>query len=309
VALVATAMAFASFVGGNGSLLISVSPAAVDRPALYTLDGRRSLRLLASSSTDPTGSGAYSPDGTTIAFSRLDASKQKLSLWLMDATGRNRRQIVADVGSPTFAWAPDGKHLTVFTRQSNEIVLVDLLGQQTAIIGRRIRAESIDWAPDGHSIYFEGWQTGSVPLSCRPGICALDVHSGKLRQVVLDDQHLTSWGHYWITVAPDGKRLAFVRDCFSGVCQQLPNPNGLVVTNGNGAHARVLVRGAVGWPVWSPDSSSIAYVDQYTGVGARANTIRVVSVSTGSITRFKAFPAEAAADSPPRVALLSWQPR
>jgi Tol biopolymer transport system component len=310
VSLVATAAAFASFAGGNGSLLISLSPADVDRPALYALDGRGHPRLLAPDVSSQYGSGVYSPAGTTIAFSRVNAAKQTLGVWLMDATGGHRRVIIADLGSPAFAWSPDGKHLAVFLQGPGELALVDLHGKQRAILGRRIHAESMDWAPNGRTIYFEGWETGSVPVSCRPGICALDVRSEKLRQVIVDDQRRTSWAHYWVTTSPDSKRIAFVRNCFSGDCRQLRNTDGLVVANANGSGARVLVRGAaVGWPVWSPDGSSIAYVEQYTGAGPPANTVQLVSTSTGAVRPLKAFPAEPGAQSPPPVGLLSWQSR
>jgi Tol biopolymer transport system component len=307
-ALLATSIAFASSGGTNGSLLISLTANRAD-PALYALDRRRGLRLLVPGSGRFSGTGAYSPGGTAVAFARFDATHTKLGLWSVGPTGRSLRKLVAAVPSPVFAWDPDGKHLAFYAPASNEIVLVDLEGRQVAVLGRRIHAESIDWSPDGRTIYFEGWESGSAPVACRPGVCALDAGTHALRQVVVDDQRDTSWAHYWITVAPDSKHIAFVRNCFSGSCQQLQDGDGLIVANANGSHARVLVRGAIGSPVWAPDGSSIAFVDQFTGTGAPANVVRVAAVATGASTPVRAFAAPAGTESPPHVELLSWQSR
>jgi Tol biopolymer transport system component len=69
-----------------------------------------------------------------------------------------------------------------------------------------------------------------------------------------------------------------------------------------------LVRGPVASPIWSPDGSSIAYVDQFAGAGPVVTTVRLVSLSTRAVTTLRIFPAKANEQSPPRVALLSWQP-
>jgi Tol biopolymer transport system component len=315
--LLVAAAATASSPGRNGSLLASISrPAnaggtAYTPASLYSLGLNGRLRLLVHDPAHPIEIGSYSPGGATVAFARVSPTTHKLGLWLMNAAGGPARKIVSDLPDGVFAWAPDGDHLAVVRFDVDEIALIDLHGRQVRVLARGIRVREMDWASDGRTLYFEGNAASPAGAACRPGICAVDVRNGRLRQVVLNDQRRTSWAHYGISVAPDGKRIAFMRSCFSGDCKQLRDTDGIVVANANGSHARVLVRDtAAGVPVWSPDGSSVAFVRQWTGSGPPENTVELVSVSTGAVTRLRTFHAPpSASTSPPAVQLLSWQPR
>src|SRR4051812_31814260 len=172
-----TAAATASSPRRNGTLLMSISRPTNDvggtsTPAsLYTVDAAGSVRLFARARVQSIEFGSYSPDGTTVAFPRVDPATGKLGLWLLGADGRHQRRIVSDLASlsPFFAWAPDGRHLAVHRMNAEDVVLIDLRGRQQRILVRGIAVRAIDWSPDGHTIYFEGWGRGSSPASCKSG--------------------------------------------------------------------------------------------------------------------------------------------
>lgn len=53
------------------------------------------------------GHGEYSPDGSTIAYARISGDAEFGGLWLANADGRDRRQLVAgELIMPR--WSPDG---------------------------------------------------------------------------------------------------------------------------------------------------------------------------------------------------------
>jgi dipeptidyl aminopeptidase/acylaminoacyl peptidase len=63
---------------------------------------------------------AFSPDGTTIAFSREDPTTHRSDLWLMNADGTDPRRLTIR-GSNEFGaqWSPDGSHLVFHREPSN----------------------------------------------------------------------------------------------------------------------------------------------------------------------------------------------
>jgi TolB protein len=103
---------------------------------------------------------AWSPDGKKIAFASKRDGHQGFGLYLMDADGKNPRQIMktdGDASCLAAAWHPDGKRIayTESVGQALEIFLIDLDGsnkKQVTHLGGANGASA--WNPDGKQLAF-----------------------------------------------------------------------------------------------------------------------------------------------------------
>jgi Tol biopolymer transport system component len=150
----------------------------------------------------------WSPDGTTIAFTRQPVqSGLTRTLWLMDADGSNPRQILE--GNNLTRWLPDGSGL-IYQGPKNDVLIVDLATK---------RSRTVQIAPDLPSMLtpsFDGrW---IVYQSTAPGTAAgnVDVHAvpldgGPPRTVVatplMDFHPFFSPSGRWVYFQPDHKNL------------------------------------------------------------------------------------------------------
>ncbi|HQK92350.1 MAG TPA: hypothetical protein PLD23_02535 [Armatimonadota bacterium] len=81
-------------------------------------------RNLTEGATVDDDSPAWSPDGTRIAWSRCTGSDW--NIWVMDADGGNKREIVATSASETHpTWSPDGNYIAYQHMLSVRVVRVD----------------------------------------------------------------------------------------------------------------------------------------------------------------------------------------
>lgn len=118
-----------------------------------------------------TESLALSPDGARLAYTIEDTGEGNLGLWLINTRQGSRPRKIADGRFPL--WAPDGKHLAYYSRESGSLQLweFELASGQTAQLthleggivpeygtvrlGYSIfEAVRYAWSPDGSKIVF-----------------------------------------------------------------------------------------------------------------------------------------------------------
>jgi len=118
---------------------------------------------------------AWSPDGRRIAFERRSAGRNAYNLMLVDADGRNERQLTRGHGfDGTPWWSPDGRILFVSDRLhakhgcrdcSALYVMRVADGHVGRITRRRYNALMPAWSPDGARIAWARAGSSDDPLA------------------------------------------------------------------------------------------------------------------------------------------------
>ena len=142
---------------------------------------------------DPT----WSPDGTHLAYIRVDNGHETSELWVVreDGGALHGLSIVHQADTP--AWSPDGKWIAYVGDGGLSEVLADGSGKRVLL---RRDAASPAWSPTGDRIAFEQRSGGRVE------IWTYDVATHALRIV---ERHDGSVGP--LAWSPDGRWLAFAR--------------------------------------------------------------------------------------------------
>jgi Tol biopolymer transport system component len=253
----------AAFPGSNGRLVFSSDRAVFGgRPAVYSVDvdgrGRRALSAGAAGSADLFP--AISPDGSRIAFLRLEGARQ--SIWVMAEDGTGQRKLAdapSDRIDPTFSaleWSPDGTRLatTIFSRCPPRpgagpncvlevVVVLDLrVGGMRVLTGGRLPS----WSADGQHL---AYMASSTPYGEAEELYVARTDGSAERAVAAgDDIAEVSW-------SPVGHRLAYVDGGY--VTDKTPTLHVLDVIEA----PRLLRRPVVGHsPAWSADGKALAFV-------------------------------------------------
>ncbi|HUF53894.1 MAG TPA: hypothetical protein VMR52_09005 [Dehalococcoidia bacterium] len=117
----------------------------------------------------PIASPAWSPDGSTIAHTRLAGADGVPGIHLMDADGSNIRQLTTESSDSFPDWSPDGSKI-VFTRAtapdelSVMLVNADGSGAPMPLISQPVLPYPA-WSPDGTLIAFTDWIGGATIIS------------------------------------------------------------------------------------------------------------------------------------------------
>lgn len=277
----------------------------------------------------------FSPDGNRIAFSRF--ANKRAHIWIMDHDGGNEQQLTTGTSGYRFnpAWSPDGSkiayqqspdfetasalhvigtdgsghlrltarngmaHLPAWSPDSSKLVYVKTKGDPATSARTDLWLVDADggsnsafttskrpdlwpaWSADGSTIYF----SRSTQAKRTSVIRAKDLAGGGRR--------LTSGerSDHSPQVSPDGELISFSR-CGSRSC-------GLWVMRPNGkSQTRLVRRGVDGVPpVWSPDSTGLAYSRVMKDNKRWAYDLFTVRVSTGERTRLTETRAEEAIES------------
>lgn len=140
---------------------------------------------------------SWSPDGTQIVFAGAPLGDGTEGIWIIDADGRNLRQITPGGDAPD--WSPDGTRI-VYLRQlhgPNEP-----RGQQAGYWVMDVDGTGPIQLPGDYTGAPRWTADGRITVDCPEGMCVMD-SDGSNRQVLLAD---ASGG----VLSPDGTRVAHV---------------------------------------------------------------------------------------------------
>jgi Tol biopolymer transport system component len=258
---------------GNDSHLMVLPPSAQD---LDPADGsspadRSSMDALTSDLGTHDVDPAVSPDGSTVAFVRKDASAVPPGLWLIGIDGTDERPVTrapADVKSPV--WSPDGSLIAFSAADEPEgraLYTIHPDGTDLQVVVRGQDVQDVAWSPDGGSIVYSAADVhipgGSYDLwkVAIDGTDAIDLTS-----TASVDETDPTW-------SPDGASIAFVTP--DGI-RQMPAGGGqsqlVVLTSPSGDNS------APTSPAWSPDGAYLSFVLEPSSV--------VYVLPTGSVDPF-----------------------
>jgi Tol biopolymer transport system component len=213
----------------------------------------------------PFGSGfQWSPDGEQIAFTaNVDGDND---LFVMDAMGRGVRPMTDNtLGDYDPVWSPDGTRIAYISYAGGagtDIYVINADGSNPRkVSGDQGSNANPVWSADGQQIAFERRWNGTFNMF------VTDLNSDAIQ--LFDSTFTTILSLSW---SPDGQQVAFAG-------ADVENQTDIFVRNRDGGEARNLTlnQATAGWPIWSPDSQTIAY---YSWPSV-ANDIFVHDVETG----------------------------
>lgn len=240
---------------------------------------------------------AWSPDGETIAFSRVTTSGSN-ELWSIGANGTGLRQLTFSGAGAKHepAWSPDGRYLAFTAAYFHPTrVWIDVLELATGRM-TRITAGPMDghplWSPDGKTIVYTARSADGEDDDLF-SVKADGTDHRTLTNAPFDSSHESSRAFGW---SADGSRLL--------VYNQRPGEGHIVTLRSDGSDRREILSdraappgkhgiGTLGFLTWSSDEQMIVF-NGYNGL---------YSVNTGGSGHRRLDPQDVArhmADFQPR---------
>jgi Tol biopolymer transport system component len=175
-------------------------------------DGASPQKVIASTRADE--DGAFSPDGSKIAFSSDRSGVYEI--WVADGNGSNARRVTSlDAFSASPMWSPDGRRLAFDSNGNGETRVWTVPadgGAAKALVDESFDAWVPSWSRDGKWIYFCTRKSGSTQIWRAPSDGGTAVR-------------ITGKGGFESRESPDGKYLYYSTGDANGIWRlQLDKP-------------------------------------------------------------------------------------
>src|SRR5215211_545919 len=239
-----------------------------DEVWLMRADGSERQRLTRTPGPAGATQPDFSPDGSTIAFTR---GSELSSIWTQGSDPSSARQLTRPPRR-SFDWSPDWRadgHTIAFARTrlfrdriTSSLMTIDVrTGRERrlkTVIGRErlLLLSEAAWSPDGARLLYTVTRLDEESRFA-PALYVLDVASGKATRLAAKAQ-TGAW-------SPDGQRIAFssVRDASAESCgsDECRVRGELYVMNADGSGLTRLTHndGDDVAPTWAPDGSAMAF--------------------------------------------------
>jgi Tol biopolymer transport system component len=177
-------LAFSRYSGGRTTLFVmnanGSSPTAVPLPASVKLAWQP----------------AWSPDGTTIAFT-CDLSGGNQDICLVNADGTNLRRLTSDAGNDVRpAWKPDGTQIAFATSRYSgvhELAIMNVDGSNVTRVVPGTGGYQPAWSPDGTKIAFAAFSCDIYYGCTALGISVVNANGSGLVKLTTGLDRAPSW--------------------------------------------------------------------------------------------------------------------
>jgi Tol biopolymer transport system component len=284
---------FAIAPDGTGRTRLTNSPTVAEENAEYSPDGSRiAFTNYGHSGTeihimDADGSNVvkltkgplfkafarWSPDGTKLLYQGSTDLETDAIIFTINADGTGKARLTPPGRINTHAeWSPDGTKIAYShsTHGSSDIYFMNSDGTgKTQLTDSKTFEFGTTWSPDGSEIVFSRYRLKLEDYD----LLAVDLQ-GVEREIAGTEDLNEQFPRY----SPDGTMLSFL-SCQGTTCS-------IEVMNADGSDRRTIVDNGVEGPipVWSPDSTRLAY-SQLVGSDCCSYDAFVVTVSDGSVVR------------------------